>query len=447
MAFLSPLIIAIALLSEMFLGDIDLGPFSLRVYVISGLFAAALFGQLLGGRRLVGDVRATVLILVYVIFVAWTVVASMVHGLPVESILRKTASRDLLALMAFVSITFFLRTRDQVLLLAKLLVFGVVISAVIAVFQWRGFAWSWDLWSLLRPKLHEDLLGAEYSGLTPGIFAHSFTFGYYLASVGFLSLTLFLMKRRPWRLLNLLAIITGVLVVQQRSALLAWLILFMIVLAASRRFSTWTLIAIAFTALTVFAVTSYVLAEGQREDVDATYELSRFKEAIDLRRLDLVVHSLRFAGENPGVGGVRKFISYLEARQDLYDHHTVTAPHNYFLNAVVFYGFPGLLLAVLLLLLTLEFMRALWRRGRDSGDWLALGLVLALLGYLINAQFHNASFVTGDTLPWWLLGMMTVLHRQYLHAGRRQAVRKQEDNGRMSSHGIALPPSPHEQMT
>jgi len=107
----------------------------------------------------------------------------------------------------------------------------------------------------------------------------------------------------------------------------------------------------------------------------------------------------------------------------------IIAPHNLFLNAAVLTGLPGVLLVVLLLF-------GLWKLGRtvirltsahdSSVRWVGIGAFYGLLAYVINAQFHNSGFVSGDAMPWWLIGLMIAIVTNLREQDRLEAQNSNE---------------------
>ena len=82
------------------------------------------------------------------------------------------------------------------------------------------------------------------------------------------------------------------------------------------------------------------------------------------------------------------------------------------INAAVLTGLPGVLLVVLLLFGLLKLVRTVIRltSAHDSSvRWIGIGAFYGLLAYVINAQFHNSGFVSGDAMPWWLIGLMIAI--------------------------------------
>ena len=110
-------------------------------------------------------------------------------------------------------------------------------------------------------------------------------------------------------------------------------------------------------------------------------------------------------------GGAENFIDSLQTVNDPLMVYTTSTTHNVFLNALIYYGIPALLIITILIIYIIQQMGRIWLMTPKTNDWILLGIEFGLIGYLVNTQFHNASFVTGDVLPWILLALLFIYDR------------------------------------
>jgi hypothetical protein len=132
---------------------------------------------------------------------------------------------------------------------------------------------------------------------------------------------------------------------------------------------------------------------------------SRLGNLYDAGRVTLIRQALAF-GMNHWFWGGGPALFLLMTSSDFNTHYRTAVPHNLFLNAFVYYGIPGLIFALLFCIKLYKDCRQLLQSALDQYDLLTIGSVFALFAFLVNAQFHNASFVTGDPLMWWLVGIL-----------------------------------------
>lgn len=96
-------------------------------------------------------------------------------------------------------------------------------------------------------------------------------------------------------------------------------------------------------------------------------------------------------------------------------HLLENTPHNQFLNILVFYGIPGIvLLAAFYLLLARSLIRSGWlimRTGDPRLCFVFAAVVGALIGYGINSMAHNASPFRGDWHHFVIFGLAFCLER------------------------------------
>lgn len=402
--------------ANMYLGDVNIGPTSPRLY----LYAAALawmFAQWMVGReRPLADARAQVLLVCYGVYILWSAVALTLQNAPLRTIISVIVSYHGIAVATFLITLFVLRTRADVGRFLAGLVLLFLVSTVIALLQWHFVPWSWSIWHRMRP--HAEVL-AGYPGLVQnewgfkriaiaGLFGSAVTFGYYIAVLTPVVFRRFLARRSITSLLALCLTIAAAIVVQQRAALLAAIISCAVLLFAKlgeRGARLKTLVVVALFAGIIGGIVYVGSASNEMR--------TKYDQLLDTGRLDVAMIALRHVARNPGLGGAREYeLAYERERTAASRYIDVIAPHNLFLNAAVFYGTPGLLLTVFLLVVLAAIMARAWTAARARLDWTTMTLVMSIIGYVLVAQFHNASFVTGDALPWVFIAALLTASRE-----------------------------------
>ena len=76
-------------------------------------------------------------------------------------------------------------------------------------------------------------------------------------------------------------------------------------------------------------------------------------------------------------------------------------------------------------------MARIWFAARARYDGTSMTLVLSIVAYLMVAQFHNASFVTGDAMPWVFIAAMLTASREPLAPPATAAVPKRRGAPRL----------------
>jgi hypothetical protein len=403
------------LVSSMFLSDFDLGPFSLRVYILVFLFGLSLL-QIASKRMQATQLKVGKnILLFYGIYVFWWLISSFATNASSAWIFNYFISRHLAAIIVFLLILIILRTRRDVEFVASGLGVAVIISSLAAILQWQNIGWVWDMWKALYPNVIEKygaLAGTRFF-LTPGLADYAFTQGYYMASLGPLLLIFFQNKRRIWiGFLGLLVVIVAVFTVQQRAALLGViveLILLFIFILKYKRYSfvsTVMFFSIVFIGIFFIVNSTNLLSYGEG---NVAYRLDRFSLITDASRLGYLRITFEFIKGRWLFGDAYHYLEYLQTT-NIPDKQSTA--HNMFLNSLIFAGLPGLLFVGLLTINLFRRGWIAWQIALCKGDYLLLGIILSLLGYLIVAQFHNSSFVTGDTLPWLGIGLLEVRMQQ-----------------------------------
>ena len=125
-----------------------------------------------------------------------------------------------------------------------------------------------------------------------------------------------------------------------------------------------------------------------------------FRDKGNRSRVLQTVAAIGHALDHPWGGAHYQPGRYIDLREHLDIVRTLsfTFPHNQFLTILVIYGFPGMILAMLLYLLVFRSLARSARMAARFPDPGAASPIAALCGalvaYLVNSQFH-------PTVPFW----------------------------------------------
>jgi hypothetical protein len=270
--------------------------------------------------------------------------------------------------------------------------------------------------SLLRPAtsnalaLSDEVSRGAASGLAPSAFAMSYQVGIALITL----MVLFVFpnhdkENKAMAAVSLLLLGLTAWVIQERSTLVALgsvFVLFIIWLSRVQLqhkddkkkvfYNLGVLVTLGILFFSYLIISESALVQGVG---------SRLTNLYDAGRVILLQQALTF-GITHWLWGGGPGLFLLATSSDFNTYYQTAVPHNLFLNAFAYYGIPGLIFALFFCFILFKNCRQFLRSALNQYDMLAVGLVFALLAYLINAQFHNASFVTGDPLMWWLVGIL-----------------------------------------
>lgn len=424
---ISMILLLIALVSEMFLGDINIGPFSLRVYIMATMLAWVLAKTAVFQESLLASDEAYRLFVTYLVFIIWAVANRLWSEQPLGELARSMASTHGLAITNFLVVLAVVRNVRSAGLLAKTMLLTAVISGLVGILQWRGIDWAWSVAMMLHPaEKAGELLDPQYGYLTfaQGLAMFSIPFSYHLISFGLFAFAAWVLRihqgniffRSFLKYAAPLIIAIAILVSQARSAIIAsalayaFLLLYAFRKSLSLRKARLEVarLAVILGVLACVLLAFYLEFSESSEPGARSYSLTRIENLQDSKRMDLVAASIEFISKNLLIGGG---LAGFMASQAIGVEGKAEAPHSMFFNCLVYYGLPGLGLM-------LAFLWAVWLTCRkalslaahnpDTG-WMTLGAIAGLMAYVINAQFHNDSFVNGGTLPWWLLGLLCSL--------------------------------------
>ena len=135
-------------------------------------------------------------------------------------------------------------------------------------------------------------------------------------------------------------------------------------------------------------------------------------------RIPMTLTALRYSLDYPlGTGTYSPTREHIGEGLDpaMVEHLLVNTPHNQFLNVLVYYGYPGLVLLVVFYLLILRSLvysgRFILRSGDASLYFLGTAVVGALAAYGVNSLLHNSGPFVGDWAHFFIVGLAFSIER------------------------------------
>jgi hypothetical protein len=355
------------------------------------------------------------IVLLWVALALWCVTATVANHGDLWKLTRELVERHLTSFAAMMAIILCAKGRFRRYIAVAIVVL-ISFSAFVGVMQWLNQPWAYSLKYLTN--VTGDSFGldvediAASKDLISGMSLNAYVMGYTMAVGASMLLAIMLegtTLRRAVAAAQFMVLLTALLILQQRSAVVAFAICavaFSLKAGQSMRGRTLrTMLVFLLMGLSCYVVFRWV---SHRAEVGARYELTRYEKFwIDESRLLAVESALEMASTSPLVGTAPR--DFVERSQ----FGAAVAPHNLFFNALLLYGLPGLLITASLVLLQLELCRRVWRLAWQREDFTAVGCVLGMVAYLINCQFHNPSLLTGDATGWWMTGLLIAALQDY----------------------------------
>ena len=135
-------------------------------------------------------------------------------------------------------------------------------------------------------------------------------------------------------------------------------------------------------------------------------------------RIPMTLTALRYSLDHPlGTGTYSPTREHIGEGLDpaMVEHLLVSTPHNQFLNVLVYYGYPGLMLLVAFYLLILRSLlysgRFILRSGDTSLYFLGTAVAGALAAYGVNSLLHNSGPFVGDWAHFFIVGLVFSIER------------------------------------
>jgi len=402
-------LIIVAIYVTSFTEGFDIGPVSGKVYIaLFLLFSLLVYYSF--GKPLFFSSTVKKIVLTYALFIAWRLFARVVAGQSFLDVFEVFLKRDLVALIIFFAISVFVKNQSDLILLVNALILNLVISTLFGIAQFFNIQIAWDIQRIINPTEHEVTLT-----LVPGLYYMPFTYGYYIAALFPLALSLFIKQWNNFTsIIKTIVVLIGMIILQQRSAILASIVTFIVFMYFIKIKKN-----IKLCIISIFIVGFGIIMFTISSNPDGMYVLSRMSRNVaDDPRNKLMDAAIEYIKANLVFGISQEYLEIAEKTE------TKLAPHNIVLNILLTTGIPGLFIAIIISIHLYLFGKKIFVSSVNANKPLGMGLVLALCGFFINSIFHNSNFFMGDFLAWWIFGLMAAY--QKLENGKFVCCKKTE---------------------
>jgi len=421
------MLLGLCVLSSLWILGLDIGPYSLRVYLYLVLCGLMIY-EILRHKKAVFISKSTrKIFLLYMLLVSWIFVVDLIKGKEIYGLTHYIFSTHGIAVLGFVTVQFFVRRQEDIFFLAKALMLAVSVSAFFCVMQFfevRNFS---ALADIMNPEFLKPSSGNR-GGYPPGLAFYSIALSNHIIILGALVMALLYLfepsdsgrYRLFWITMLVSLLFMAILITHSRSAMLAIMLSITIffwfgVFGSSQKGFPmkrvyWVTPLLCLILLVGFGILNKY-ESGSWEVKPSSYEsgeLGRLINFEDPLRLAAIKTSLSiYIQGNLWVGDDMQ--SYNEAFPKQYrKRERVIGAHNMIVDALVRYGIIGCFLLLWFLLVLLNTCRVGLKIQLGVPDlrWVIYGCVVGIIANAFNALFHNDSYLLGTFVPWWIIGIL-----------------------------------------
>lgn len=386
------------------------GPYPIRIYVF--VFFLGLSVTLLPKRKI--SVQPTLKLffgLYFLYFSLWLLGLYMNGGIYIENVSKLILSRYAIVFYVMGAMVLFLSDAKKYKGFAYFLIFFGVINAIFTLLQFFKVDLVWHFTTMFKTS-QTYIGGGRYlygvdkvMTLPNGFSTYAVSNGYFLCGL-FPTLYYFLYKKKIGMYIGLSLIYIGAgFFLQQRTAFALTILSFVIGLIYLSKYKLIPILIIGIlTSLVYFGYEQFVDAISSSSD---THDLRKLeKGAKDQGRAFVYLLTFEFLKDHFMWGGLHKFLNYYPFGMKEY------TPHNLFLNAWVYCGFPGFLVMVVMVFVMLKkFVSNIWRY-RINKNIFSLMFSMCAFNFIMNSLTHNQGFASGDALVWYLV-IMAIMGSKY----------------------------------
>jgi len=210
-------------------------------------------------------------------------------------------------------------------------------------------------------------------------------------------------------ILTTLLLLGAILLTQSRGAMLAAVIAIAVVTSISHRFWRWVWLTLSLPAFAFLIVNRQAFLNALiNSGIDASSVNTLDARQILWQRTLLMAHDLPFTGV--GLGMFHPVMIAIYPPLGFSSTTDIPHPHNIFLQALAEMGYPGLILFMAFYLVLAYVLIRQIRRRRDWPHTLSIGLLGALITYLIHGLVDVPTYSPLSAAVFWLLfgSMMAV---------------------------------------
>jgi len=385
--------------------------------ILSVIFVGIVITPVLAIERRIGfekveiDSKTKKILGISIAIFLWEVfVNQIIHGQSFTVFIRTTAKVFIPVLLSFL-IYVVIQTKDQFNKYIIILVFLISVSALIGILQYFGISEAWKLREIQGPVFIEQ----EPAGLALFVLHLSYQLGFILPLVFSIIIRRNLLhKKNVFYILSFLSIVIGLILTTVRSAISGALIGLFLTLIIIKKLKKGLLLLLILTVFILLLFSSMDTSRSQR-----LTSITDITDSSAATRIPLFLTGINVAKDNLLFGvGSGKFQEQTEDYyRDVFHMRGApiifsTTPHNQFINTLVYFGIPALLL---LLYFYFKLIKGLFMTQKTTHDnyyrYILAGLIGSFISYIINSFFHNAGPFISDPYNWFFIGAALVLFK------------------------------------
>lgn len=391
---------------DLYFSYFSIGWFPLKNYFIASGFAFLAIWSLIIRKITNNDSMRFVLVYMIIFFVLLVISSGWGFLLDIKGSLTTIIKRLLMPWMLFAVVYIALKNnRNYIYRALRLFVCLVALSSFVACMQGLGVDWFWHLRDAM-PTSYGDKMA-----ITLMQRARPFGLAYYFIPLGFqisvafpLAVWLRSISRKKffWNVV-IIVLGLGVIAIQTRSAALSVGVCLMYYSFKARKNYTRFILK--------FCIVLFLIATFYFSHVSNNRMVSMDTSAYG--KIALAYVAAHYILTHPlGIGFEwSRYFDYND--QNLYglvyawrgySEAVIYTPHNQFFNTSIIYGWLGAFLLVTFYVEVFKNLKKVKNSGIDEG--LCIALQLSLMSYIINSLFHNNGPMLGDTLSWFLFGII-----------------------------------------
>lgn len=387
---------------DLWFSCIRISMLSPRTYVISFLFGIVIVNILFYKKNLMLNKNVKIILLISTFLFMWIIYRNLATAAFDSRRLFGTIAHTLNPLLIGILTLSLINNIKALTTFIHLIAVAASVSAFFGIMQFFNVEIFWEIRSHLGPIIDYERI--------PGLAFFGINLSYQLGSIiplmvgVYLSPETYIKRKKPLILVLIFIMSSGLLVTLSRSGILGCLIGVLTVLLISPRYRLSRLLFFALVA----TLAIYSISSMSERIFDA--------ESSALSRIPLAITAIKIARDHPlGVGRGQweeQAEEYISEIRHLPFHQVVlvTSSHNQFLNILVYWGFPGLILVIMFyrqIFKGITFVRN--TTNNPLFQTISAGLLGSFISYIINSMFHNAGPFLGDPFNWYLIGISFIL--------------------------------------
>jgi len=357
--------------------------------------------------RALKNIVATYLILILVINLPWGNTTKSEFISTMQYYVTRIAVGALIAYIIVVSCD----SERKTLIAIDMVIVSIAVSAFVGVMQFFDVDFFWNLRYMLRVPDPRDTYyeALVYRQKISGLAVYSMPFSYQLVSVFPLALARILSQRKTVGKIayGLLAAAIGFAIpmTQARSAILG-------AIAAMTAFLWRSKLQTKLIALFASGMILGIVLSQEQVQRRFSAEAERGRGTIPM-----IVMSIRMGLERPlGVPYNKRWALQQEFFSEVLDLEGAyvaldKTSHNQFLNALVYYGFPGLFLNISFYVVLFGMGHVLLKKRQAHEADITRAFIASFAGYVVHSSFHNPGpFIGGDVHSWYFIGLFVAFY-------------------------------------